>query len=257
MTNTYWTLPGLFLLLLAACSASEQNDVVLPKPSDIPGLIASSLETMDDLDSYSMEITFSPEGEPFTTVADFAEPGDYRYIVRLSDDPNEVGELIEVGDLSYSRLCHNHPDDCEEWEQSERFPVPSLGGLTTFVPETLGFVTLELATDPTFIANEQFEGQTLFHLKASVNLSRAICDNQLRALLAAETQAVEAELASHEEECGQLNFEAVPPSAVDVWLFPTDFRIHHLRIGVPGDEMDPYLEIDYSRFNEISIEPPR
>ncbi len=248
----------LALLFLLGCSESESNDAAAPEPSDISALIPRSLTAIESLHSYRMEITFSPEGEPLTTIADFAKPGDYHYIFGLSDDPSEVAELIEVGDLSYSRLCENYPDDCEPWSlPEERFPISSLGGLTTFVPETLGFVTLELATDPTFIANEQFEGQTLFHLKASVNLSRAICENQLRALLAAEPQDVEAELASHREECGQLNFEAVPPSAVDVWLFPADFRIHHLRIGIPGDEMDPYLEVDYSQFNEISIEAPR
>lgn len=246
-----WTF---LLLAVLACSSPRQADVSSPTPDNVSPLIPRGLAAMDALDSYRMEITFSPEGEPITTIVDFARPGDYHYTFVLDDDADEVLELIEVGDLAYSRSCDSHPDDCEEWEQGQRPPLSSLGGLTTFVPETLGFVALELATGPTSMDSEVVSGEELFHLRASVNLPSAICENKRRAFAAAGIEGIESEL---EEECSDTSLERVPSSRVDVWLFSDDLRIHRVRIGVPGFAPDPYLETTYSRFNEVSVEPPR
>ena len=242
------------LLLAAACAGGGDSTPTSEPTSDSTPSdridLTRHVAAMDALTSYRMEITFSPEGDPFTTIVDYANPGDYYYLFLFE---GESLEAIVVGDSAYNRNCSDYPDDCERWSlPEERPPISSLGGLTTVIPETLPFVVLELAGDPAFAGREDVDGQPVDHLTASVKLSRAILENKSRELRKVDIEDPEIEDALADP------FVALEPNArVDLWVSPNDAVIHRILISVAGDRDDPYLDITFSRFNEISIEAPR
>ncbi len=242
------------LLLAAACaggggSTPTSEPTSASTPSDRIDL-SGHVTAMDALTSYRMDITFSPEGDPFATIVDYADPGDYYYLLLFE---GESLEAIVVGDSAYNRNCSDYPDDCEPWSlPEERPPISSLGGLTTVIPETLPFVILELAVDPAFAGREDIDGQPVDHLTASVKLGRSILENKSR-----ELRKVDIEDPEIEDALGNPLVAFEPDARVDLWVSPNDAVIHRILISVPGDPDDPYLDITFSRFNEVVVDAPR
>lgn len=284
----------LSFIVVSIAFACSSGDVDQERTSlsdiDPEDAITRSLAAMDDLTAYQMEFTFRPEGEPITFLVHYADPGDYyERLVEAPAGETETFEIILLGDKTYLRHCDPHPDGCDEWEESDssedRAVIPAAGGFTTVGPETLGLVAIEMTDKPRAIGDDN----GLAHLRGTVNLSRAIYENQRRLLEQAKDlgDCEQFPLGSSSyygtgtpiivtpgpvtcrsitvEEALQKRWEgydldAGPPSEIDIWLSPKDFLVHGVAIKVSGDEsresFHPYFETSYSRFNEVTIEPP-
>ena len=122
------------------------------------------------------------------------------------------------------------------------------------------------------LGSDELDGQQILHYRGSLNLSRTIFENQRRAYAGeafsescdgttCRTLTVEE---YYQEEYGDTDFGNVPPSSIDLWVSPQGFLLHSIVIGLPAkkaraeqpDPSDTYFQVDYSRFNEVTIEPP-
>jgi hypothetical protein len=301
-----WLLGGFAICaIVAACSDDEAAEPQIGSPeavqsSDADGLLRDSLAAMEELNSYRQEFTFRPEGQPIVFLVDYADPGDY--YERILEAPAAVRgpdftgtvELILAGDKSYTRVCDEYPDNCDEWDGREREnqAAPSAGGLTTTVPETLGLVAIELVEGPRLIQPEEEDGASLNRIRGSLNLAQSIYENQKRVLEqsgpledcdvgvssseyrdgititatpAPETCrpiTVEEALA---EQWESTDFEGVPLSTVDIWISSSDSRLHRIVIGTPGkavadesaiSDEDTFFESSFSHYNEVTVTAP-
>ena len=230
---------------------------------------------MNALDSYSQELSLSPDGPPIVIIVDFVEPNTYyeRFVEGLSEDA--VVELIQADGSIYVRECSDHPDDCDDWESSEASAnVPSLGGLTTVAPETLGLAALDMMTEPELMGSEVVDGRDLVRVHGSLNLARSIYENQLLAFhgdagygescethvgIGATPTTVCRERTfeeAYKEDYGEVDFDQAPDSLMQVLLDPQTKRVHSIRISVPLADDDPYFETIYSNFNDVTIGAP-
>lgn len=271
-----WPLP--LLLLVAACSDSSEDSqgATSVGSTDVQQLLEDARNSMKELDSYRQEMSLSPDGPPTVIIVDFVEPNAYyeRFEEGLSED--SLVELIQADGSIYVRECSDHSDDCNDWESSEASAeVPSLGGLTTIAPETLGLTALEMMTEPEIVGSETLDGQDFVRIQGSLNLARAIYDNQLGAFQGADEYGEICETRvgtgatpttvcreqtfeeAYEEDHGDVDFDQAPASRMQVLLNSQTLRVHSIRISVPLGDDDPYFESTYSNFNEVTIEVPK
>lgn len=240
-------LPAALLLTITACSGSGGELTATIDVTNPGAAVRQASEAMANLDSYHMELTLSPEGTDFTIAIDY-ERG--KYLEKIADPTsNEVTELNTAGGL-FIRDCTD-PDDCEEWvlQQSNgpspssipmmtpsRYWAPTLGGLTTFFPETLAFSAVDIATGWRIK-----DGRTIV---GEVDLDGAINENWSRIGIPTGTPPPSASATD------------IPPSTVEVQLSTSGPYFQAVTISVPGDPNDPYLVVKFSRFNDISVEAP-
>lgn len=274
------TLAGATLLVLIASCGGETSQE--EPPEDVEALIQQALATMDGLSSYRLEMGFDAL-KPI--VIEFAAPDSYRVQLWSADgdagsSPITFAETIYVDDRSYGRQCETPGEGCGEWEEGERPPTVIAGPSPSFLPGW-PLAALEMAAGLESLGSEELEGHSLAHVRGSVNHIRAIFENQRRAFAAAGITTFSTECESStggQLECRDLGYEEtieredhllryydVQPAELDVWLAPDDSLVHRIRLDIPPHD-DPYaanrdsgeavVTIDYSRFNEISIEAP-
>jgi hypothetical protein len=268
---------------LLACSSSERGEISSNIGTfDAEDAFERSSQVMEGLDSYSLEFTFQPEGEPLTYLVNFAAPADYYERFPAEPDSNEAWELVLHQGYSYGRQCERFPSDCAEWEQSdERLPVPGGLGFTTVAPETLALTALAYAEDPEVIGTEKIDGKELVHIRGTLGLGKVILENKRRVYGDMEDFQESCQSTGNsadgtleqvcrdvsfeeyaQEEYGDVDFGLEPRSPLHVWVSPDDQTVHRLVIEVPGadgDEPDPkltYYASRFSRFNEVTVDPP-
>jgi hypothetical protein len=276
MSIRWWPAAVALAIAAMACSDSTETETEAPLTlSDVPTTLERARASMNELDSYRQELSLSPEGEPITFLVDYAKPGNYYERLLEAPDVESTVELVLADGSIYVRQCSDYPDGCEDWEFSDATSgVPSLGGLTGVVPETLGLTAVGMIEDPTGAGTETVDGRELIRIRGSVNLPRAIYENQ-RPVFESATEfgeTCETQIGTgatpttvcreqtfeeaYEESYGNVDFDASPPSRVDVLVDGETLRIHQVVIGVPGNDEDTYLEVEYSDFNDVSIEVP-
>jgi hypothetical protein len=278
MNRTLNGMAGAFLAIVSiGCSSEEENEEQAPS-GDASAILRNAQDAMRGLDSYRQELSLSPERKIITFVADYVAPASW--YERLAEGPgiDSVVELVQADGSIYVRHCADYPDECGQWESSDWIAAaPSLGGLTGTVPETLGLTSLGMVTDPEVLGSESANGRQLLRVRGSLNLARAIYDNQSLAFHGAEVSGETCEThiqtgatptsvcrklpkltfeEAYEEEHGEVDFDQAPPSRIDILLDPEDFRVYRILISVPQAEDDPYLEVDYSDFNDVTVEVP-
>lgn len=201
---------------------------------------------MRSLESYEMEIAFSPFGSPVASLAVY-DRGDY-YESIPADLSAGGSEYVYAGDFEYKRDCTT-PEACTQWVRtSPRSVIPSLAGQVNSVPETLALTAIELASGWTLVPNA-----TGVLLTGAVNINDATEENQRRAYtLAGNTpEQIEAVLQGFRE-----NRPPVDPSLIEVTL-SSDYRwITHVTIYVPARITDPYVDFGYSSFDTAQVTAP-
>jgi len=276
---------GTWLVMIfgIACSSGKEEDIGPAVDFDSGDAFERSAAAMAALESYHMEFTFRPKGEPLTFVVDYADPADYYERFLGTPEVSETFELILYDGNTYGRQCDAYPDDCTQWQQSkEKLAVPGGFGLTTVAPETLGLTALAFADNPETMGAEDVEGTSLVHVRGSLRLGRTILENQRRVygnvedywescesteIFPGDDQSPETcrTLSFEEyveEEYSDVDFDLEPAAPVHIWLSPEDHIVHRLVIGHPGvptDNLEPesiYFEVDLSLFNQASVTPP-
>lgn len=286
------TLAGATLLVLIASCGGETSQE--EPPEDVEAPVEQALATMDGLNSYRLEMGFGP-GEAPPIVIEFASPNSYRFqwgVVQTTDgseSPKGVFETIIVGDKAYTRQCERPDKNCEDWKQGPRPAVPIAGPSPSFLPQW-PLVAIEMAGDLETLGTEKVDGEVLLRVRGLVNHLRAILENERRVFTAAGITSFGEECEQEaavpvsgtpiqgEEVCRELTYEEAlenqeptlsfydqNPATIDIWLSPDDSLVHRIRLDIPphddpyaasGDSGEAVVTIDYSRFNEISIEAP-
>ena len=204
--------------------------------------------------------------------------------ISVSNTRRSVFETIIVGDNAYDRRCEEAKDvdiECEPWKERPRPPITaaSPGGLD--FPQW-PLVAIELAEDFELVGEDDVNGADLFHVRGSINLERAVMENERRVLAAAG-------ITSFDEECileaigqrdpgrervcidltfqealqqrePQLSFYDETPYSIDLWLSPDDLLLHRVELSVPSDDPEAWegvILVEYSQFNRIEIEAPQ
>jgi len=247
-----WMMPIRFAVGLVmagafvACGIS--GDDPTPTPIADPSLaISEAVQKMRGLDSYHMDIAFSPVGAPVASYVDY-DKGDY--FERIPADLASVTdgkEYIYAGEYLFTREC-TRPDFCNDWlRSSERPLVPSLAGTVNSIPETLAVVAAETGTGWQIAPTA---GEVTF--RGAVNINKATEENQRRALTAVGYSPAEVE-----ERIRKLseNIAPAPDSVIDVTLSPEGL-INKLTIYVPTRPTDPYFETTFSGFNQVEVTAP-
>jgi hypothetical protein len=242
-----------FLAITRAAGCGGGDDAT-PTPTLAPTPIANptvaisnALRTMKSLDSYRMQITFSPIGAPVTSVAVY-DKGDY--FERIPADLSVSGgaEYVYAGQYQYKRDCTGR-DTCGPWTRtSDRPIIPSLAGTVNSIPETLGLTAVELASSWSLVPNA-----TGVLLSGGVSISAATQENQKRAFIASGKTPEEADTLVQ-----QLN-ENVPSqgtSVIEVTLSPDYQLIQNVTIYTPTNAADPYFDVAYTQFNEAGVGAP-
>jgi hypothetical protein len=303
------------LFVALACGVSGDPD----KARDPSAIVQEALTATDQLDSYHLAVITpaSPEDirDEFRWEVEFAAPDSYRFLlfgaegesreICESYTPPEGGtgqtcrevltkitsrtvfESILVGDKAYSRQCEALDQNCDDWQEGPRPAVAIAGPSPSFLPQW-PLVAMEMAWDLQTLGAEDMDGDSLLHLRGSVNQIRAVMENERRVFTATGVtsfgEECEQEAAvpvsgtpiQSEEVCRELTYEEAlqnqeptlsfydqHPSTVDVWISRDDFLVHRIEIATPPHEdVNPPSEeisvlFEYSRFNEIVIEPPR
>jgi hypothetical protein len=284
------------MLLTVAASCSGEEVLEGGRTEGAETLVEEALAAMDGLNSYRLEMGFAP-GEAPPIVIEFVAPDSYRSqwtAVRAtngSESPEGVFDIILVGDKAYARQCEALRQDCEDWQEGPRPAVPIAGPSPSFLPQW-PLVAMEMAQGVQDLGGERIDGNSLVHLRGSVNHIRAVMENERRIFAATgitsfgEECKLEAAAPvsgtpiEREQVCRELTYEEAlenqepalsfydqNPATIDVWLSPDDFLVHRIELTIPPHD-DPSVEVEppdeetsvlfeYAAFNEIVIEPPR
>lgn len=250
-------LRGLLAVLVATvfagCSSGSDDGEPI---SDPDGLVDRSLANMQALESYRMEMAFSPEGVDIPILVDYDRDRYYELITDPSDDGGKT-ELIAADGYVYVRFCEEDPERCEVWERSEStLPIPSLGGLTTTVPEILALVAVDLASN----WHQASTGGSGTTLSGEVNFLLAVEESRRRALLAGGLSEEEVDSSIQDQRDGRDPTE-YPLLRVDVTIDRQEQFLSLVTLTVPADEEagtddDVYFYAKYSRLNDVTVEPP-
>jgi hypothetical protein len=271
MNRVLLAIEGCLLVLLAAACENE-GPRPTPQAQDPQVLVSEALSTMGDLRSYRLEMLFAGAKEQ-PLVIEFAEPDSYHFLIHAvqADEIEEsegVYEAIMVGDKAYTRQCRDIEKACDPWRQGPRPPVPIAAPSPSFAPGW-PLVALEMAHNLQTIGSEEIDGVPATHLRGAANQLRAALENERRILTAAGITTFGEECEGRpggREECRELTFEEAlvrqepdlsfydeNPSTIDAWV-REDGLVLRIALAIPPH--DTGVTVEYSRFNEVTIEPP-
>lgn len=302
---------SLLALLLAACGSNQPD---LDPNLDVEALVAKSSLEMNALDSYHVRFGVTMRSDDAREEGvwefDFVPPDTYRFVfyAEEGDERNvcetpERGvtctpvlttvtersrfEVLYVGEFMYRRQCDGEGDDCGDWEQEPRPESPVFGPTSTYLPQW-PIVALEMISDAEATELTRTAGVETVLVRGSVNMIRAVLENQRRVLEALGITSLSTECVTlvefMDEEavpetpqptptptCRDLTFEETlakedsvafqdeNPATVDFWISPDDGYMRRLVIVIPPEEagdLETTVTIDYTDFNEATVEAP-
>jgi hypothetical protein len=233
------------LLLLSGCGSG--NNAPTPTPvSDPAAAVRQAADATAELESFHLDLTFTPLGEPIVYSVDYE---DGNYIERIPDrQAGGYSDYVFYGDSTYRIDC-SAEGVCGAWQrQPGRLVVPNLAGSANTVPETLAPFIARMMTDVTRRdpASMTFEGMADVTAATIANLRQAF------ALAGNTPDQVEAAI---EQQFGDRRTSE--PSVVEITLTPDAHYIQHLVVYTPTQPDNPYIEFAYSYHNAVRIQPPQ
>ncbi len=311
MKGAFFAVGGLFVLFTVFACGGGKSELISIDPQ---ALLDQARAAMADLESYhtAFSVSTHPDDAPeeYLWELEFTAPDSYRILqfgaggetasvceayigpdVRSQDETcreeftsttgSALAETVYVGGRLYARQCEDVGMACGPWREQPRGPLVSVGPSAALMPGW-PLVALEMAGDLDLVGQDKVDGNTLTHLRGSVNHLRMILENQRRVLTAAgitsfgTSCSVEANFSGQptaEPICRELTFEESLESqepglsfydenraAIDVWVSRDDFLVHRVALTIPPDEAsgaEIFLFVEYSRFNQVEIEAPR
>jgi hypothetical protein len=238
----------LLLTGVVGCSSQDEDAEV----GDPQTLIDDALTNMVALESYRMDMAFSPEGQDIEFFAEYDNGKYYEYLGE--PETSNFTELVLADGGLYVRFCED--DECEPWDRHEHtVGVPSLGGLTTTAPETMGLAAVQLGREWT-VSTHSGSSATL---KTDVDLAEVIQANQRSVLRDAGFSEEEIEAAIQEQFESDVSAEPAVEMRLDVVVDLDEKLIMKVTLTAPegeDGETDEYFHTVYSRYNDVSVEVP-
>ncbi len=197
-------------------------------------------------------------------------------------------ESIVVDGTWYSQLCQEKGSQCGEWDVRDAGPLAIMGVSLTQADWTV--TALTMIREAEVVGQENMDGLSTIHLRGWLNAVQAKVDTWRRAAQHAGLETVGEECGSEDvqtpltegeppptviatpqcrpvtvDEFLAIGQEAVEwqernPSSVDVWIGSDDHMLRRFSASFPPDESgegEKDVIVEFSRFNEVIIEPPR
>ncbi|UCH86745.1 MAG: hypothetical protein JSU97_09580 [Dehalococcoidia bacterium] len=242
---------------------------------------------MRDLDSFQLEMTSTWEGrETIYTVA-WQRPDSFHVLspdLQSQTEDHEktvtdrgLFEGMVIGDKIYVRQCPAEGEECDSWQEGPRESIY----IPMWAPELEPMWTIELlglVSDAQIIGEEDVEGVACTRIQGRANMVRAMIQSwrrveEERGPIYWGESCVEISDSSGEmrEDCHEptldeyaaryedsLREQDENPPFVEVWLGRDDKLMRRLgfRSVLPNEE-SAALPFKFSRFNEVSLKPPK
>lgn len=300
---------GLLLFGGSCSTATESEPAEITIPADAQAVIDGAVVALADAESYRTTFAFPLPAEDVRKAAMwevyYQKPDSYRALLFGEDGPSTevcesytlpggsgrscrdvvteitertVAESVLVGDGAFGRRCDGVDQGCGSWEQKPRMGAAEFG-LSPMLTAGWPAVVLEMiAVDA---GTQLVDGDQLVRVSGSVNLLRAIFENQRRLSEAAGITSLGSSCTvtfsptpgggSGEEECHEITFEEMlegeddvafedeNPSEVVVWVSVADLLPRRMEITQaprPGDANEGALVIEFGDYGEVTIEAP-
>ena len=300
---------GLLLFGVSCSTATESEPAEITIPADAQAVIDGAVVALADAGSYRTTFAFPLPAEDVREAAVwevyYQKPDSYRALLFGEDGPSTevcesytlpggsgrscrdvvteitertVAESVLVGDGVFGRRCDGVDQGCGPWEQRPRVGAADFGLSPTF---TAGWPAVVLELIAVDAGTQLVDGDQLVRVSGSVNLLRAIFENQRRLSEAAGittfggscTVVLSPGDESGEEECTETEntfedlleneddvaFEDENPSQVVVWVSLVDGlprRIEITQAPRPGDANEGAIVIEFGDYGEVTIEAP-
>ena len=298
------------LLFGGSCSTATENEPAeITIPADAQAVIDGAVVALADAESYRTTFAFPLPAEDVRKAAMwevyYQKPDSYRALLFGEDGPSTevcetytrpggsgrscrdvvteitertVAESVLVGDGVFGRRCDGVDQGCGPWEQKPRIGVAEFGLSPTF---TAGWPAVVLEMIAVDAGTQLADGDQLVRVSGSVNLLRAIFENQRRLSEAAGittfggscTVVITPGGESGEEVCTETEntfedlleqqdgvaFEDENPSEVVVWVSAGDLLPRRMEITQAPRRDDPSaaaLVIEFGDYGEVTIEAP-
>ena len=298
---------GLVLFSGSCSSASEPGEITVP--ADAQAVIDGAVLALADAESYRTTFAFPLPAEDVREAAmwevHYQKPDSYRMLLFGEDGPTTevcesytqpggsgrfcqdvvtevtertVAESVLVGDGAFGRRCDGVDQGCEAWRESPRTGPPEFGLSPTF---TAGWPAVVLEMIAVDAGTQLVDGNQLVRVSGSVNLLRAIFENQRRLSEAAGITSFGTSCTvtfsptpgggPGEEVCHEITFEELlegeddvafedeNPSEVVIWFSAGDLLPRRMEITQaprPDDPSAGALVIEFGDYNEVTIEAP-
>jgi hypothetical protein len=277
-------------LLLVSVIISRSDDgagSTAPSAVDAATLLRQSQAAMLALESFQLKFTTQWEGRDLTYHIAWEKPDSFHAVSPYGVAHYETGqepvvtdygfvEWIAVGERLYTRQCAELNDDCQPWSERVRdgiyLPAPASELDPFWTIELLG-----LMSGPEVVGQERVDGVTCIRIQGEANVMRAMIQSWRRAEAVrgpmdyGEECSGQAEPGEEtQQECHRLTLDEYissladslrnqdeDPLAVEVWIGPDGLmRRLELLEGVP-DEGLVAGTVTFSRFDGVTVEPPK
>jgi hypothetical protein len=276
----------LLVSILISRSGGNGAGQTTPLTGDATALLRQSQEAMLELDSLQFQMTTQWEGREDTYRVAWQSPDAFHvlapYVVAHMESGQETQvtdygfvEAIAIGERMYTRQCVEEGADCEPWGEGLRdgtyVPMGAIELDPMWTIELLG-----LASDAQVVGQEEVDGVQCTHIRGKANITQAMVQSWRRAeetrgplYWGEECMMIDSD-AGPSEECHATTLEehvamaeesarvqGQTQATVEVWVGQDDRLMRRLEFPVlPGVEPTFGL-FTYSRFNEVTVEPPK
>lgn len=276
-------------LLAVSVLASHGDDDAGPTTvpvGDAAALLRQSQAAMRGVDSLGAEMSWKWQGRELSYRVAWESPADFHILYPNITARYEAGkdpviiddgfvEAIAVGDHMYTRGCNKENEDCELWGEGIRDGTYVPMGASELDP----FWTIELlglVLNPQIVGQEDVDGVDCIRVRGEANLIRARVESwrhaeEIRGPLYWGDQCTSIDSATGAtEECHSTTLDEYiamqedsahvqghSSGMVEVWIGREDKLMRKLGFPVlPG--ADPTFGFFvFSRFNQVTVEPPR
>lgn len=200
----------------------------------------------------------------------------------------EYGEAVLVAGRLYGRECQEEGSLCGEWDVRDAGPLAIMGVTLTQAQWTV--TALTMIREAEVVGQESLDGLSAIHLRGRLNAMQAKVDTWRRAAQDAGIETVGEECGSEEVQTPLTEGEPPPtvistpecrpvtvedflalaqetierqernPISAEVWIGSDDHLVRRFSASFPPDESGEggrEVVVEFSRFNDVVIEPPR
>jgi hypothetical protein len=274
------------LFIVSVLASRGGDNSVTSLAVDPAGLLRQSHEAMLGLNSLQAEMTTQWEGREYTYRVAWQNPDSFHvlssYVVAHMQSGQETqvtdygfAEAIAISDQVYNRQCEAEDEDCQPWEKDARggLYVPAFAGQALdpwWTIELLGLIS-----DTQVVGQEKVAGVDCVRIQGNANIMGAWIQSwrraeELRGPLdwGEECTSIDSD-AGVAEECHpttldeyiatyeyDLRKQDENPPRVEVWIGREDKLMRRLEFRTGLGE-PPAGYFTFSRFDEVTIEPPK
>ena len=280
-------------LLLVSILVSRGGDgagPTTPLAVDAATLLRQSQAAMLELDSFQLEYVSPSQGLGITYRVLWQSPNSVHVLYRDRVGHYETGqeplitdqgfvEGIVIGERIYFRRCAAEGEDCQPWEENARQRMYMPGSHPGQLDPLWTIELLGLVLSPQIVGQDDVEGVACTHIWGRTDLVQATVQSMRRAeetrgpldwgeectgrattvggerLGECHTVTLDEYIAKIEESAAEEGWSG--PVPVEVWVGEHDRRVRRFDLLQYAPVEVVAMSFTYSRFDEVTVEPPK